>query len=129
MKKMIPMIVILLLLSACAIAPNFDTNEYKTIVDMRHLVTDTTVCQDSSKVATISTVLADRAKYLRTYSEFLPRNDIFVELVDEIINMTAELETAYRDRTPSATYCEIKLEILEQNLKTAQQITGRKPDR
>jgi len=118
------------MLTSCAIAPNFDSNEYRLIVDMRHIAESSEiVCSNRVAAFQTSTLLNQQAIYLKLYTEYLPRNTLTTEMVTELVNMTGEFEKAYTDGEPSKRYCERKLEIINQNVITMQQITGRKPVR
>lgn len=127
--RIITTFLLLAFLTGCAIAPNYDSNEYKIIVDMRELASDPYICKDNNDASTVAYMLVKKAKYLNMYSEFLPRNEIAVQMIIELENFTTEFHAAYEGKEPSQRYCERKLEIILHNIITIQKITGHKPDR
>lgn len=126
--------VFFIILTGCVMTPKFDNVEYQQVVDIRILAENSAACNHPSSAIETGANLQLTTHYLRRYNEFSPRNQVFMEMIDEIASMITEFNEAYKpgietDVFPSVYYCKAKLRIIERNLITLQQISRRKPER
>jgi hypothetical protein len=124
MKKLI--IVGLFLLGGCAIQPSlFDNVLYDHVVTLNE---DIKLVKNSCGTLGFST----SAKYLKyksdialSYSEY--RNTDVHNSLTVINKDLSELDTAYENnKTPSKTYCDLKLQVISEELKLVIQGLGEK---
>ncbi len=114
------------------IAP-FDSNEYALVNELRTTAIqakpfcntkDDPVAMIYSYVEKIYTT----SLLLKNYSQYLPKNDQTIKPVNLVFQMTTDLRTRYeKEDRVSKTYCELKMESIEEAAELIQKAIGKRP--
>ena len=122
MKKLL-LISFVTVLSGCSTISNifmapYDTNEYKLVNQVR-TIAEVQKCDPVSIDTLYNTALE-----AKNFSEYLPRNDKTISMMNDLYTLVDEL---HKKDNPSATYCKLKLNIIGKSAEDIQQVIGNRP--
>ena len=126
MKRLFAVILTLLALSGCAIAPKFDNAEYDRfvglLVHVRYMVPQ---CRDTDFIKQQTQVLVYNATMMDTYATYRPAHSEIKEITGLVLANLKEMKVAYDNQpVPSGAYCVGKLKIIENSLKKVLPVMG-----
>lgn len=107
----------------------YDTNEYKLITDIRTKASLSKLnCNDPITAELNATTLAELSVTLKNFAEHLPHNEPIQKSSVELDDMVQGYYKQYANNNKvSETFCKIKLNAIEKNATTMQQMEGSKP--
>lgn len=121
-------------LQGCAVVDaylmtKYDPNEYRIIAEIR---TDAGIykreCSNPDLSKSNAALLAEKTQLFSNYSEHIPRNTNVIKSSAELNNIAQGLVEMYKKPAPpSAVFCKIKFETIENSAKTMQHVIGARP--
>lgn len=109
--KAIPILLMVLLLSACSVISEFDNNEYAALA--RLVATAEVIrCDDPTNVRDRLDDLELEAQYLVTYTTYRSKNVDTISIAEIIQSNVKEMQDRYASSDPSPVYCKVKKQLL-----------------
>ena len=132
MKKLL-MVVAVALLPGCAVVDSFlmkyDTNEYKTITEIRTDASEYKSQCDNPLLSTTNAVaIASKTQFFVNYAQYLPHNEPVQKASIDLNKIAQGLKDQYsKSSKVSPLFCKIKFESIEKSAESMQKIIGDKP--
>jgi hypothetical protein len=134
MKKL-AVIVSVLALNGCAVydaymQTGFDNNEYLLITQIRaDAQAYKKQCSNHLFAATNAVAISNKTDLFEKYSEQIPRNDNGTKASKSLNEIAQGLANSYSDLKgePSATFCKLKYDSIENSAYVIQHVVGSRP--